>query len=161
MDTKKKIRKLIKDSRIGMFTTQDDGDLFSRPIAFADVDKDNCIWFFTDVNSEKVDDVLNNKNVNFSFSNQADNAYVSVSGIAELIQDQAIKDEKWSIIIKAWFPEGKDSDKLTLIKVTPKTAQYWDGSSSKIVMAYDVAKALATGKSYISVANSENELIEY
>lgn len=161
MDSKKKIKKLIGDNRVGIFVTQNEGRLFSRPIAFADVDEESCVWFFTDINSEKIDDIESNPNVNFSFANHADNAYVSVSGTAELVNDPAIIDEKWSIIIKAWFPEGKDSDRLTLVKVVPDSVQYWDGSSSKIVMAYDVTKALLTGKSYVSVANSKNEIVDY
>ncbi len=161
MNNNKKIKKLIKDARIGMFVTQDNGKLFSRPIAFSDVDDENCIWFFTDINSEKVDDIINNQNVNFSFSNQSQNNYVSVSGTAELIQDPIIIDEKWSVIVRAWYPEGKDSDRLTLVKVTPNTVQYWDGNSSKIIMAYDITKALVTGRSYSDVANSKNEIIEY
>ncbi|MEM6966589.1 MAG: pyridoxamine 5'-phosphate oxidase family protein [Bacteroidota bacterium] len=160
MDKKRKIKNLIERNQVGIFITQNNGKLFSRPIAFADVDDENCVWFFTDVNSGKIDDILENENVNFSFANHSDNAYVSVSGKATLITDQDIIDEKWSIIIKAWFPEGKQSKRLVLVKVEPETVQYWDGSSSRIVQAYDVTKALLTGKSYVQVANSENEIVE-
>lgn len=161
MYNNRKIKKLINSAKIGMFVTQDNGKLFSRPIAFSDVDNDNCIWFFTDINSGKINDIANNQNVNFSFSNQSENTYVSVSGTAELIKDPEIIDEKWSVIVRAWYPEGRDSDRLTLVKVTPSTIQYWDGYSSKIIMAYDITKALVTGRSYVDVANSNNEIIEY
>lgn len=161
MNQKKKIKELIDANRVGIFTTQNEGKIFSRPIAYADVDDENCVWFFTDVHSEKINDIINNNQVNFSFANHADNAYVSMSGTAHLVNDQDKIDEKWSIIIKAWFPEGKEAERLTLIKVIPDTVQYWDGSSSQIVMMYDVAKALLTGKSYVEVADSENEMVSY
>ncbi|MEL6926030.1 MAG: pyridoxamine 5'-phosphate oxidase, partial [Bacteroidota bacterium] len=32
-----------------MFTTQDEGKLFSRPIAVSEVEDNGNIWFFTDI----------------------------------------------------------------------------------------------------------------
>ena len=161
MNQKERIKELIGDNRVGIFITQDNGKLFSRPIAYSDVDEENNVWFFTDIHSEKINDIINNKQVNFSFANHSDNAYVSLSGTAEMINDSAIIDEKWSYFMKAWFPEGKEAERLTLIKVIPESVQYWDGSSSKIILLYDMAKAILTGKSYVDVADSDNEIVKY
>ena len=161
MNQKEKIKELIGDNRVGMFVTQDNGKLFSRPIAHADVDDENNVWFFTDINSEKIQDIINNKQVNFSFANHSDNAYISLSGVAEMINDASIIEEKWTFFMKAWFPEGKEADRLTLIKVIPDSVQYWDGSSSKIILLYDMAKALLTGKSYTDVADTDNNIVTY
>lgn len=144
-----------------MFVTQAEGRLYSRPIAYAEVDSDNNIWFFTDINSNKIANINENNQVNFSFANHAANEYVSLTGTAEIITDPDIINEKWQFYMKAWWPEGKSGDRLTLIKVEPELVEYWDGSSSKAVQAYDVMKALMTGKSYVSVANSKNEVISY
>jgi len=161
MNQKEKIKELIADNRVGTFVTQDNGKLFSRPIAYADVDDENNVWFFTDIHSGKVDDIINNKQVNFSFANHAENAYISLSGVAEMINDPTIIDKKWTFFMKAWFPEGKEAERLTLIKVIPDSVQYWDGSSSKIIQLYDLAKALLTGKSYVDVADTDNDIVQY
>ncbi len=161
MNQKEKIKNLIEAARVGMFITQDEGQLFSRPIAVTEVDENHNIWFFTDINSEKVEDLTANKQINFSFANTDENAYVSVSGVASLVKDQDKIDEKWNVMLKAWFPEGKTSEALVLVKVTPKSAQYWDSSSSKVVMMYDLAKAILTGKAYEEVANGEHATIHY
>lgn len=161
MNQKEKIKELIGDNRVGIFVTQDEGKLFSRPIAYADVDDENNVWFFTDIHSGKIEDIINNKQVNFSFANDSDNAYISLSGVAELINDATIIDEKWTFFMKAWFPEGKDAERLTLVKVIPDSVQYWDGSNSKIVQLYDMTKALLTGKSYVDVANTDNDIVKY
>ena len=161
MVTKERIKKLIAKNRVGMFVTQDKGRLFSRPIGFADVDDKNQVWFFSDIESDKIDDIINNNNVNFSFANPSDNSYVSLSGKASLISDESLIDEKWKFFMKAWFPEGKDSDKLTLIKVVPETVQYWDGTNSRIAQMYNMTKALVTGKAFVDVSQSDNELVTY
>ncbi len=162
MDNKEKVRNLIRKNRIGMFTTESQkGKLVSRPIAFTDMDDDNRIWFFTDLTSEKIEDIKNNQEVNFSFSNEGKSEYVSMSGTAEIVKDQDLIDEKWTYFMKAWFPEGKESSRLTLIKVNPGTAEFWDGSSSKVVMMYNMAKSLASGKRYDEVSNASNRIVDY
>lgn len=161
MNQKEKIKELIGDNRVGIFVTQDNGRLFSRPIAYADVDDDNNIWFFTDIHSAKIDEIINNKQVNFSFASESDNTYVSLAGVAEMIDDASLVDEKWSFIMKAWFPEGKEAERLALIKVIPESVQYWDGSSSKVIQLVDMAKAILTGKSYVDIADSENDIVNY
>jgi len=161
MNNIEKVNQLIRENRIGMFVTQNEGKIFSRPIAYSDVDEEGNIWFFTDINSGKVDDIRDSSQVNFSFSNESRNEYISVSGEAELVKDENIIEEKWQFFMKAWFPEGKDADRLTLVKVKPETAQFWDGSSSKIIQFYHIAKALTTGKSYVSTNDSKNKIVDY
>ncbi|MEL6926031.1 MAG: pyridoxamine 5'-phosphate oxidase family protein [Bacteroidota bacterium] len=119
------------------------------------------IWFFTDIGSDKIDEIINNNQINFSFSNESENEYVSVSGTAYPVKDQEKINELWNVFVKAWFPEGKKSDALTLVKVQPETAQYWDGSSSKIIQMYKIAKAVATGKSYEKVTDAENNIVVF
>ena len=50
--------------------------------------------------------------------------------------------------MKAWFPKGLDDKKILLIKVEGNQAEYWEGSSSKIVIAFNIARSIATGKQY-------------
>ena len=161
MNLKRKVKGLINKNMVGMFVTQGEGKIYSRPIAYAEVDSENNVWFFTDINSDKIAHIIHNNQVNFSFSNQTDNEYVSLTGTAAIVTDPSIIDKKWQFYMRAWWPEGKAGDRLTLIKVAPELVEYWDGSSNKAVQAYDVVKALVTGRSYVDVANSKNELISY
>ena len=161
MDPFKKIKKLIENIQVGMFTTQQGDKLYSRPIAVSRVDEDNTLWFFTDISSDKVVEVMNNQHVNFSFSDPGANTYVSVFGKATIVKNQQKIEELWSVFIKAWFPEGKDSDQLTLIKVVPESTQYWDATSSKIVALYNMAKAIVTGESHQRVSDADNKTLIY
>ena len=159
MSEQKKVKKLIESARIGMFTTQKKGALYSRPIAISQVDDENNIWFFTDIGSEKIDEIMANQQINFSFSNESSNEYVSISGEAYPVKDQEKIDSLWNAMIKVWFPNGKESNNLTLVKVIPETAQYWDGTSSRIIQLYKMAKAIATGKGYEKLADAENKVV--
>ena len=73
-------------------------------------------------------------------------AYLSISGRAEVVKDKAKIEELWSPVLKAWFPEGLDDPHLCLLKIPVEQAEYWDAPSSKIVQLFGMAKAIATGQ---------------
>ena len=54
----------------------------------------------------------------------------------------------WNPMAAAWFPEGKEDPSISLIKVHPHSAEYWESTNSKVVQLLGVARALLTGKRY-------------
>jgi len=151
-DTKglKKVMEMIDDNRTCMLVTVDEhSELRSRPMGTAGT-KDDCIYFFTDRYSGKLNEIREDSSVNLAYSNPDSNDYLSVSGTAQILENSKLVDEMWSPFMKAWFPKGKESERLRLLKVTPKRAEYWDASSSKIVELFKMGKAIATGTKYNS-----------
>ena len=142
------LKGLIKDARISMLTTMTaDGKHVSRPMAVQDVEFDGDLWFFAYSDSDAVAEIRLHPQVNVSFSDDKQNAWVSLSGAAEQVTDRAKAEELWNPMLKAWFPDGLDTPTLTLIKVHAETAEYWDAAhSSKVVTLLGYAKAAVTGK---------------
>lgn len=142
-----KLNDLIRDIDFAMLTTVDaNGVLRSRPMRTQDVEFDGDLWFFTSSKTHKVEEIENDDRVNAAYASPAMNTYVSVSGTAEIVRDKAKIDEYWNDILKAWFPEGKDSPDLVLLKISVDEAEYWDSPSSTIVQIAGFVKALATGE---------------
>jgi len=137
----------IEEVRICLFTTiSDKYEFSSRPMATAKVEDDGSIWFFSNEHSLKSNEISKENEVTLGYSNPSDNTYITINGKAELVDDQVRKEAYFSPAVKAWFPEGADDPRLILIKVTPASAEYWDGSSSKVVMAFNLLKAIVTGE---------------
>jgi len=142
-----KVAELIKDINVAMMTTEaEDGLLHSRPMATQKTEFDGTLWFFTGLSTGKISEIGWNPEVNLSYSDGGANKYVSVSGTAEIVDDRAKKEELWSDIYKAWFPQGLDDPDLCLMKVEVTFAEYWDVPSGKMVQAFGFLKALATGE---------------
>jgi general stress protein 26 len=156
-DSIKKIRELIQDIDYAMLTTVDsDGKLHSRPMATnREVEFDGDVWFFTYVNSLKVDEINHRHEVNVSYAAPNKQSYVSLSGIAEVIRDRHKLEELWQPQLKAWFPKGLDEPEIALIKVNVEKAEYWDSPSSIIANAISLAKAVTTGKPASNVGEHE------
>lgn len=138
---------MIKDIRIAMMTTAEpDGTLRSRPMATQKQEFDGTLWFFTGASSAKVDEIQQDQHVNISYAAPDDNRYVSISGTAQFVRDQAKVHELWNPILKAWFPKGPDDPDIALLRVDVYQAEYWDSPSSAMVQIGGFLKAVATGQ---------------
>lgn len=136
--------KLIEHIPIAMLTTRvADGALASRPMTALEMDGQGALWFFTDLQSSKVDQL---RAVNLSFTDRGQGAYVSLSGHGDIDTDRARIKSLWTVFAKPWFPDGPDSNKLALLKFTPDTAEYWDAPSSKMVRAFGMLASVISGK---------------
>jgi general stress protein 26 len=147
-DRRDKVKKMIADARICMLTTMTtDGKHVSRPMALQDVEFDGDLWFFAYSDSDLVEQIAVNPQVNVAFSDQKQNNWISLAGEAVRTDNPAKAKELWSAPLKAWFPEGLETPNLTLVKVHADTAEYWEAAhSSKVVTLLGYAKAAVTGK---------------
>lgn len=145
IDAIKKLKSLVEDIRFCMYTTYENGKIESRPMTTLDVDNEGNAWFFTSRQTEIGSDTDNGENVTLIYSHPGDNTYLSVSGKASIVHDEAKKEELWSPLSKAWFPEGKNDPDLVVLKVTTDEAAYWDSPSSKMVVFFSMVKAAVTG----------------
>lgn len=145
--SREKVWHLIKDIKVAMMVTMDsEGHHFARPMVAQEPDEHHDLWFFSSLDSPKIEEIKTNSEVLLSYADPGSNAYVSISGEASVVQDKSKIDELWSESLKAWWPKGKEDPNLTLICVTPKSAEYWDGPASTVVQAFGYLKARITGE---------------
>jgi general stress protein 26 len=97
------------------------------------VREENAIYFLTDAESHKDDEIAARRQVGLAFADAGDQKYVSVTGRATVSNDRARIKELWSPAAKAWW-DSPDDPSIRLLKVAPKDAQYWD--SPRTVVAY-------------------------
>jgi general stress protein 26 len=147
-DDRELLWKLIKDIKFAMFTTRhDNGHLHSRPMTTQNgkVDEDDSLWFFMSRRNDAIEDFGLDPMVNVVYADPDKDAYVSVSGVAEVTENPAKKQQLWNKMNEAWFPKGVDDPDLALVQVRITHANYWDVKSSKLVQLFTMAKAALTG----------------
>ncbi|MFD1720410.1 pyridoxamine 5'-phosphate oxidase family protein [Amnibacterium endophyticum] len=143
-DDEQQLKDLVEKARIAILTTTDlEGRLVSRPMAMQDRDFDGDLWFFTEDPSHKTDEVREHPEVNVAL--EAGHGWVSLSGAAEVVKDQAKIDELWDTGAEAWFSEGRDDPKVALLKVTAHSAELWAQSSPTPVVLLKYARAAVGG----------------
>jgi general stress protein 26 len=103
------------------------------------------LWFVTALDTEKIDEIRANPKVGVLYYRDADNAYVSLAGTAEISTDKALIKSKWKESWKVWFPDGPDQENLALIKVAPHEAEYWEPKGGKLTVMFEMARGYLTG----------------
>ncbi len=142
----KKIKELVEDIDICMFCTQVETLPFeSRPMSTADIDQDGNLWFFSQKDSNKDYEVKQDDKVQLIYAKSSESKFLTVTGTAHAVNDSRKVDELWSPILKAWFPGGKDDPNLSLLKVVPEEAYYWDTQHGKMISFFKIAAAAVTG----------------
>lgn len=146
-DAKTKVFELIKDIRTTLMVTHDGTQLSARPMVAAGLEKfEGELWFFTGLDTPKVEEIATNPDVLLAYSEPKDQHYVSIRGTAELVKDRAKIDEYWTDYNLAWFPKGKDDPNVVLIRVAVASAEYWDVPSGMMVHLFGLVKTKLTGE---------------
>jgi general stress protein 26 len=146
-----KLKELVEDIDICLFCTNlKTGDgATTRPMSTQEVDEEGNLWFFSDINSDKNREITNDKRVQLFYSHPGKSSYVVVNGNAEIVIDREKTEEIWSPMVKAWFKEGKDDPNISILKVTPTSAYYWDTDGNRMINFFKMVASVATGKTLL------------
>lgn len=117
------LRELIKDVDTAMLTTATAEGLVSRPMKTQEVEFDGDLWFFTKKETNKYEEIINDQDVNVAYAGKS---YVSVRGIAEIVEDIGKKKELWSKAYEKIMRTTYDDPDVVLIKVKAEAAEYWE-----------------------------------
>lgn len=152
LDKVEELYTLVKDIEIAMFTTRrDDGRLVSRPMATQKQASGADFWFVTSRETEKLDELEAEPNVNLGYYDPKTREYVSVSGRARIVTDRAKVRELYAPDWKAWFPgddekSGTPEDpRIVLIGVDVDSAVFLVADKSRPVQAFEFVKGMVTG----------------
>jgi len=136
----KKLKELAESIDICMFCTKlDQLPITARPMSCNQVDDDGNLWFISNARSNKNFEIKQDDKVQLFFSKITDSHYLSVFGHANIYTDKSHIEDHWVPMAKAWFEEGKDDSDVTVIRVEPTNAYYWDTKDGKAVSLLKIA----------------------
>ena len=144
---------LIDGIEIAMFTTRrPDGHLVSRPMATQIQAEGTDLWFVTDIESNKLDELGFDPQVNLAYYRDGTREWVSVSGTAMVSQDRMAIHELYRPDWKAWFGDeggrrdgGPDDPRLALILVEVHSVTYMKVDKPKPLVLFERVKGMVTG----------------
>jgi general stress protein 26 len=144
---------LVTDMEVALMTTRrPDGMLVTRPMATQKRNPVADLWFVTNVETHKIDELEHDPNVNLGYYDSRSREWVSVSGQATISQDRATIRELHQPDWRAWFEDeggdrdgGPDDPRLALILVEAQSVTYMKSKHSRPRVLFEVVKAMATG----------------
>jgi len=144
---------LIDGIEIAMLTTRRaDGHLISRPMQTQEHTTGMDLWFMTNLESHKLDDLESDPHVNLAYYKDRSREWVSVSGLATITTDRKLVEALYKPDWKAWLGDeggardGSANDpRIALILVDAETVTYMKVTKPKPVVLFEVARAMVTG----------------
>ena len=144
---------LIKGIETAMFTTRGPtGQLVSRPMATQDRIEGADLWFVTNTDTHKIDDLALDPHVNCSYYNNRTHEWVSVSGVAHVSRNRSKIRQLYKEGWKSWLgDQGGDRDggptdsRIALILVDADYACYMKVNKARPIILFETLKGMVTG----------------
>ena len=146
--------KLIDGIETAMLTTRrEDGSLVARAMQTQRRTTGTDLWFMTNVESEKFEELAKDPHVNLSFYKDRTREWVSVSGRAILSRDRDLIDSLYKPDWKAWLGDtgdgkrdgGPHDPRIALILVEADSVVYSKSDRPAPIVLFQVVKAMITG----------------
>ena len=137
---------MIRDIPVAMLTTTGLGRLRSRPMVAQRLPFDGSLWFLTSRTAAKAGEVRNRHRVNVSYASPERDCYVSIAGLASLVDDRQRAAALWNTSYEPWLPRGLDDPDLVLIRVEAEEAEYWDAAAGKMVIVSELLQGHRAGR---------------
>ena len=112
-----------------LITIDADGLPKGRMMENNPVGDDLLFYYATGAQSNKVQEIRNNPNASAFYYRPSDHSSISVQGIAEIVTDETVRQEKWKDKWSAYWKQGPSDPAYTLIRIVPGKITYLDYAS--------------------------------
>jgi len=137
-----KIKELVKKANVCFFCSaiKTGQDFNTRPMSVQKLDDEGNLWFLSAKDSHKNKELKSDDHVQLLFQGSSYSDFLNLYGKATISTDKEKIKELWEPILKTWFTDGIDDQRITVIKVEPEKGYYWD---TKHNMAVGMIKRVA------------------
>ncbi|CAN7212877.1 pyridoxamine 5'-phosphate oxidase family protein [Caulobacter sp. LjRoot300] len=139
----KRLWKELDDARFGMLGLVDAREHFQPMTIFIEPEHD-LIWFFTHDDTDLAKRAKGGAEAMLVVQSKDHDFHACIGGALSLARDSARIERYWSATVGAWFPEGKDDPRLTLLRLDARDAAVWISKAGPVRFAWEVAKANLT-----------------
>ena len=130
----------IDDVRVGMLGLTGSDQHLQPMTAYTDREA-NALWFISASDTDLVRATASLSGARYVTGGKDGDFWVDVTGRLSVVEDQAKLDELWNAFAAAWFKDGKESPRVTLLRMDLSEAAIWMNEASKLGFLWEVAKA--------------------
>ena len=143
-----RIRQMAENVKTCFFCTETGlGESFGvRPMSVLKVYNDGTLWFLSAKDSSKNQEILAKDSVKLYFQGSPHSDFLFLSGTASISDDKEKIEELWTPLAKAWFTEGINDPRISVIKVVPDNGFYWDNKHGNLIAGAKMMFGALTGQ---------------
>ena len=139
--------KSLKSSNTGMLGLDRPG-YHSQPMTAFREAETGTIWFFTRDDTDLARDATTpGQTAMFSYGSKDQKVWACIHGSLSVHgHDRAVIERYWNPVLSAWYPDGKDDPRLTLLRFDGDDGRVWVSDGGLMKFAFEIARANLTGK---------------
>jgi general stress protein 26 len=143
-----KIKELVGKTNSCFFCTKitTNENFSARPMTVQKTDDEGNLWFLSTSDSKKNSELSEDAAVQLLFQGSEYSDYLTIYGHVTISRDKAMIKELWKPIMKTWFTDGENDPRITVLKVTPLKAYYWDTKHNQFIGFLKRLAGAAIGK---------------
>ena len=135
----------LDEVRIGMLGAVGATPRHMQPMSGFGEPSTRTIWFFMQRDNDLIAQAAEAGGAAmFCLVSKDRNLWACIGGTLSQDRDPAMVDKYWGAVTAAWFPDGKDSPNLALMRLDMTDAQVWVVEGGGLKFAYEIAKANLT-----------------
>lgn len=143
-EAEKEFWKSLKESNTGMLSVDTPG-YHSQPMTGFGEPETGTIWFFTRDDTDFARDVaVGGQPGMFTYQAKDQKVQACIHGVLSIDQDRERIDRYWNPVVAAWYPDGKDDPRLTLVRFDAEDGRVWVSDKGALGFGYEVLKANLT-----------------
>ncbi len=116
---------VINDIPVAMLCTKGRQGMHSRPMRVIQNAYTGTLYFFVPFNSEVILDIVAEEEVNATFVDHKKGDYLTLTGVAGISSNKALRTELWTPSIEQYFPKGKDGGDAVLLEIKMHQGERW------------------------------------
>ena len=138
--------KEIDKGRFGMLgLTGEKSQHFQPMTAFAERETGE-IWFYTYKDTDLAQAVQDGAEAMFIVVSKDQELQGCIGGRLTQAHDAVRLEKYWNPHVAAWYPEGKDDPRLTMLRFDCRDAQVWLTEAGPVKYGWEIARANSTGR---------------
>lgn len=125
-----------------LITLSESGPANARLMQPFEPEPDLTVWFGASPKSRKAQEIRRASQVTLAYHYAQENAYVILSGSAQVVHDLTLKRKYWRQSWRTFWPGGPESDEYALIKFTPTQIELMNFAQEVTLQPYGLQPAL-------------------
>jgi len=131
-ELEKRFWKTLKSDMTMMLGLDGVEDGHTRPMTAQFEGEGGPIWFFTAKDTALVEELAEKSRAIATFASKGHDLFATVHGNLRVDNDREMIDRLWNPFVAAWYEEGKNDPKLTLLRFDAERAEIWLNGSSLV-----------------------------
>ena len=143
-DVERKLLKALGDDRIGMLGLVGGGSGHYQPMTAFWEEESRSLWFYTYKDTDLARAAADGEQAMFTFVDKGHNLWACIGGELHQHDDPARIEKFWNPVVAAWYPDGKQDPRLTLLHLKPESAEVWLTEKGPVRFGLDILKSNLT-----------------